>query len=83
MGHILGGWTVSPLFTASSGAHVSVGYSVNAGGTYEAFGSIGAPGTSNVSTNPRHAVGFMPYAGDVHARYGSVGGKRDQPISNP
>ena len=33
LGHILGGWTISPLFTAQSGAPTAVGYSEgNAGG---------------------------------------------------
>ena len=73
LGHILGGWTISPLFTALSGAPTSVGYNDNAGGTYEAFGSVGDAGTSLFSTNAQHAVGFEPYTGDMQARYGIAG----------
>ena len=70
LGHILGGWTISPLFTALSGAPTSVGYSDNAGGSYEAFGSVGTPGTSLFSTNAQHAVGFTPYTGGTTAQDG-------------
>lgn len=73
IGHILGGWTISPLFTAQSGAPISVGYSDNAGGTYEAFGEVGAPGTSLFSSNAQHAVGLMPYTGTTSAKYGIAG----------
>ena len=73
LGHLLGGWTVAPLFTAQSGAPLSVSYSDNAGGNYEAFGSVGTPGTSLFSTNAQHAVGFMPYTGGTTAQYGQFG----------
>jgi hypothetical protein len=69
IGHLLGGWTISPLFTAASGAPISVGYSDNAGGNYEAFGSIGDAGTSLFATNAQHAVGFEPYTGGTTAHY--------------
>jgi Carboxypeptidase regulatory-like domain len=69
LGHILGGWTVSPLFTAAGGAPISIGYNDNAGGTYEAFGEVGTPGISLFSSNAQHAVGFMPYTGGTTAHY--------------
>jgi hypothetical protein len=56
-----------------SGAPVSVGYSDNAGGSFEAFGSIGTPGTSLFSTNAQHAVGFTPYTGGTSAQNGITG----------
>ncbi len=73
LGHILGGWTISPLFTAISGAPISIGYNDNAGGAYEAFGSIGTPGTSLFGASGQHAVGFLPYTGDMSAKYGVAG----------
>ncbi|HLH19254.1 MAG TPA: carboxypeptidase-like regulatory domain-containing protein [Bryobacteraceae bacterium] len=73
LGHVLGGWSLAPLFTAQGGGPISVGYSDNAGGTYEAFGSVGTPGTSLFSTNAQHAVGFMPYTGGTTALYGVFG----------
>lgn len=73
LGHILGGWSIAPLFTAQSGAPISVGYSDNGGGSYEAFGSVGTPGTSLFSTNAQHAVGFMPYTGGTTANYNVYG----------
>jgi len=73
LGHILGGWSIAPLFTAQSGAPISIGYSDNAGGNYEAFGSVGTPGTSLFATNAQHAVGFQPYTGGTTAQYGIFG----------
>ena len=69
LGHILGGWSIAPLFTAQSGAPISIGYTDNGGGNYEAFGSVGTPGTSLFATNAQHAVGYTPYTGGTTAHY--------------
>ena len=61
LGHVLGGWTVSPLFTAQSGSPIAVGYSEGNCSGCEAFGEVTTPGTSGVSadsnSNSDNAVG--------------------------
>ena len=74
LGHILGGWTFSPLFTAQSGNGTGVGYSEGNCTGCEAFGEVTTPGTSAVSSTSESAVGFMPYTGNISAKYGIVGG---------
>ncbi len=70
VGHIVGGWTISPLFTASSGAPGNVGYSEASGGG-QTFGEVTTPGTSNVTgINDGSAVGYLPYTGGNSAHYG-------------
>ena len=49
LGHLLGGWTISPLFTAQSGNPTAVGYSEGSCSGCEAFGEVTTPGTSAVS----------------------------------
>jgi hypothetical protein len=68
VGHILGGWTVSPLFTAQSGGPTSVSYSEGNCTGCEAFGEITTPGTSAFGSNGERAVGFMPYTGNISAK---------------
>jgi carboxypeptidase family protein len=74
LGHILGGWTFSPLFTALSGAPTGVNYSEGNCTACEAFGEVGTPGTSAVSSTSENAVGYMPYTGNVKAVYNDYGG---------
>jgi hypothetical protein len=50
LGHILGGWTISPLFTTQSGGVTAVGYSEGSCTACEAFGEVTTPGTSAVSS---------------------------------
>jgi len=70
IGHILGGWTISPLFTANSGAPSNVTYSEASGGG-QTFGEVTTPGTSAVTgINDGNAVGFSPYTGGNSANYG-------------
>jgi hypothetical protein len=73
LGHLLGGWTISPIFTAQSGGGTSVGYNDNASCGCEAFGEVTTPGTSAVSSTSQAAVGFMPYTGKISAKYGVAG----------
>ncbi len=49
LGHILGGWTIAPLFTALSGGGTSVSYTEGNCTGCEAFGEVTTPGTSSVS----------------------------------
>lgn len=78
LGHVLGGWVVSPLFTAQSGSPIAVGYSEGNCSGCEAFGEVTVPGTSAVSadsnTNSDNAVGLSPYSGGTVAHYGIAGG---------
>jgi hypothetical protein len=74
LGHMLGGWTFSPLFTALSGAPTGVNYSEGNCTACEAFGEVGTPGTSAVSSTSENAVGYMPYTGNVKAVYNDYGG---------
>ncbi|MGA7237491.1 MAG: carboxypeptidase-like regulatory domain-containing protein [Bryobacteraceae bacterium] len=73
LGHILGGWTVSPIFTTQSGTGTAVGYSEGSCTGCEAFGENTTPGTSGVSSITEDAVGFMPYTGNMSAKYGVAG----------
>ncbi len=69
LGHILGGWTIAPLFTAQSGSPTSVSYSEGNCTGCEAFGEVTTPGTSAFSSNGEAAVGLAPYTGSIAARY--------------
>jgi len=73
LGHLLGGWTISPLFTAQSGGGTAAGWSAGNCTGCEAFGEVTTPGTSAVSSTSEEAVGFMPYTGSIAAHYGVVG----------
>jgi hypothetical protein len=73
LGHVLGGWTFSPLFTAQSGGVTGVSYSEGNCTGCEAFGEITTPGTSAFGSTSERAVGFMPYTGNITAR-GPVSG---------
>src|SRR5579883_773082 len=74
LGHVLGGWTISPIFTAQSGSGTSVGYSEGNCTGCEAFGEVTVPGTSAVGSTSEEAVGFGPYTGTTSAKYGVSGG---------
>jgi hypothetical protein len=69
LGHILGGWTIAPLFTAQSGSPLAVTYSEGSCTGCEAFGEVTTPGTSAFSSNGEAAVGAAPYTGNVATRY--------------
>ncbi len=72
LGHILGGWTFSPLFTAISGGGTGVGYSEGSGSSTQAFGEV-STGSGTTSTSEQ-AVGFGQYTGTMHANYNIYGG---------
>ncbi len=69
LGHVLGGWTVSPLFTAISGAPTGVGYTEDSCTACQAFGEVTTPGTSAVSSTSENAVGLSPYTGNMKLNY--------------
>jgi len=72
LGHILGGWTISPLFTAQSGGGAAVGYSEGSGAGTQAFGEV-STGSGTGSTS-EEAVGFGPYTGTTSVKYNQYGG---------
>ncbi len=74
VGRILGGWTISPLFTAQSGNGTAVGYSEGSCSGCEAFGEVTTPGTSAVGSITEEAVGLSPYTGGGSAHYNVGGG---------
>lgn len=55
VGHLLGGWTISPLFQAQSGAPLSASYTETGAGFQQAFGQDATPAASN-SANTENAV---------------------------
>jgi hypothetical protein len=67
-GKLLGGWTLSPLFTAQSGFPIAVGYSP--GAYTQAFGESSS---SSINTNAENAVGAAPYTGTTSTKYGVTG----------
>jgi hypothetical protein len=74
LGHMFGGWTFSPIFTALSGAPIKPTYSEGSCTGCEAFGEVTTPGTSAVSSTSEAAVGYGPYTGGTSALYGVQGG---------
>jgi Carboxypeptidase regulatory-like domain len=77
LGHVLGGWTIAPIFTAQSGAPFGITYSEGNCTGCEAFGEVTTPGTSAISANSNqhaeNAVGYMPYTGHPGGYYGVAG----------
>ncbi len=75
VGHILGGWTISPLFTAQSGSILGVGYTEGSGGTSEGFGEATPPASISVETyqGVETAMYASPYTGGTSAHYNNAG----------
>jgi hypothetical protein len=57
MGHLLGGWKVSPIFTAQSGLPLEVG--VNSSGGCQSFGEVNC----SSGTTTENAILLSPYKG--------------------
>ncbi|HEX3880233.1 MAG TPA: carboxypeptidase-like regulatory domain-containing protein [Bryobacteraceae bacterium] len=77
LGHILGGWTIAPLFTAQSGAPTGITYSEGGCTGCQAFGEVTTTASSssaNANTHAENAVGFMPFTGNIGGNYGVLGG---------
>jgi hypothetical protein len=77
IGHVLGGWTIAPLFTAQSGTPTSMGYSEGSCSGCEAFGEVTTPGVAssgaNSNSNAENAVALSPFTGGTSAHYGIPG----------
>jgi carboxypeptidase family protein len=61
LGHLLGGWSIAPIFTARSGQPQRLSTSTNG----ESFGEI----YSGQTANYEGAVGFTPFTGGNSAQY--------------
>ena len=81
VGHVLGGWTFSPLFTAQSGPAFVPGYSEGGCTNCQAFGEVSttSSATTAFSTN---APAAAPYTGGNHAIY-NVAGSGGVGTTNP
>ncbi len=71
-GHILGGWTIAPIFIAQSGAPFGPSYSETSCTACQAFGEVG-DSTASLSTITENAVGIGPYTGGNSAHYNVPG----------
>ncbi len=72
VGHVLGGWSFSPLFTAQSGAGIEPSYSEINCTACQALGEVGNSSASD-SSIAEGAVGAAPYTGTTSAKYGIFG----------
>jgi hypothetical protein len=74
LGHLLGGFTISPLFTAQTGSPIAVSYSEGSCTACQAFGEATPP--ASVSTNAEDTVFASKFTGGNSANYhvpGSAG----------
>lgn len=70
VGHILGGWTISPLFYAQSGAPIGVGYTTGSGSAYQSFGESSS---TSITAYTENAVGTSAFTGGNSANYNVAG----------
>jgi hypothetical protein len=81
VGHVLGGWTLSPLFTAQSGPALVPGYSEGGCTGCQAFGEVST--TSSATTSfTTNAQGVSPFTGGTSAHY-NVSGANGVGVTNP
>jgi hypothetical protein len=72
MGHIAGGWTISPLFTAQSGVPDGVGLVEGGCTDCQAFGEV-ADSASSFTPETENAVFGSKFTGGNSANYGVAG----------
>ena len=63
LGHILGGWTIAPIFSAQSGSPIRVSYSETNCTGCQAFGEVTPPGSVTANEG---AVGVSQYTGTTN-----------------
>jgi hypothetical protein len=81
LGHVLGGWTFSPLFTAQSGNPIQPTFSEGGCSQCQAFGEVST--TSSATTAfIESAQGTGPYTGGSSAHY-NVAGSGGVGTTNP
>jgi hypothetical protein len=71
VGHILGGWTISPLFTAQSSSPIGVGFSEGSCTSCQAFGENTPTGA--LSGQVENAMFLTKYTGGTSANYNNSG----------
>jgi hypothetical protein len=81
LGHILGGWVLSSIFTAQSASGEAIGYNESGlcGGGCQAFGESSSSGVSSLT---EEAVAAAPYTGGNSAHY-NVAGSNGIGTNNP
>ena len=72
VGHLLGGWTIAPLFTAASGAPLAVTYA-EGGVCSSACQAFGESSSTGISSPSEHAVGTGAYTGGSSTNYNVAG----------
>lgn len=72
LGHVVGGWTFSPLFTAQSGAPIGVTLSEGSCTGCQAFGEVAAS-TSSFTPYNENAVLNSKFTGGTSANYNVAG----------
>ncbi len=77
LGHLAGGWTISPLFTAQSGAAVCATYTE--GSQPAGSAAFGESSSGSMTSTADCAVFSAPYTGSSSAYYNNAG----TTISNP
>ena len=76
LGHLAGGWTIAPLFTAQSGAAICATYTEGSLVGSEAFGESSS---GSMSSTADCAVFAAPFTGTASGNYNNSGGT----ITNP
>jgi hypothetical protein len=72
LGHVLGGWTISPLFTAQSGSTLQPYYSEGTSCSSDCQ-SFGESSSGSVTSTADGAVLAAPYTGGSSAHYNNAG----------
>ncbi len=80
VGHLLGGWVISPLFTAQSGQGISPTFSEGSCTGCQAFGEATPPASTTATSE--NAVAALPYTGGTSAHY-DVAGSSGVGTNNP
>src|SRR5262249_48837820 len=65
LGHVLGGWSLAPLFTAQSGAPLQISVGTGSNSNAQAFGEV----YGNSNTANENAVPLAPFTGGNSANY--------------
>jgi hypothetical protein len=73
LGHVLGGWTISPLFTAQSGSPIGVTTTEGSCSGCQAFGEV-ANSSSSFGPYYENAVLNSKFTGGNSANYNNTGG---------
>jgi hypothetical protein len=81
LGHVLGGWSFAPLFTAQTGVPLPVLISGGTGNACQSFGEMDC--TSVGTANHENAVALVPYTGGSSAHYNVVSSSGAGVSGNP